>query len=433
MTAREQHRAWALARILRGELTMLEGAERLGLSERHLWRLRTAFEQAGPAGLVHGNRGRPSTRRIDDHRRASVIELRRTTYGEVNDTHLCRAPRRARRDRAQSRDPPPDPPRGRHRTHPGDGGRRSIGAAGSGCPPRACSSSSTGAGTTGSRGAGPWLTLVGAIDDATGTVPAATFRDQEDAAGYLEILRATVVDHGLPGAVYHNRHGAFAPTDTGRVEPGAPASLSQVGRALVELGIGSIVAGSPQAKGRIERLWGTFQDRLVVELRLARVTDRAGANEVLATYLPRHNARFAVPAVDPVPAWRPVPAGVRLERVLVFKYTRKIARDNTLRLDGRVLQLPRGTGGSNYAGKRVEVHVRLDGSIVAFDGERELVTLPAPADPVQLRAQDVLRAEPGLVPPPATIPWTPPPSHPWRRVRSDTKLYQQRLTKSPGS
>jgi transposase len=430
MTAREQHRAWVLAKVRTGELTMIEGAERLGLSERHLWRLRTAFERAGPAGLVHGNRGRPSARRTDERRRAAIIELRRT-YGEVNDTHFTEllaeregitlsreslrqilraagiaSPRRRRAPRYRSR---------RERL-PAEGLLLQL---------------------DGSRhdwleGRGPWLTLVGAIDDATGTVPAATFRDQEDAAAYLEILRATVVDHGLPGAVYRDRHGAFAPTGSDPAEPGPSASLSQVGRALVELGIGSIVAGSPQAKGRIERLWGTFQDRLVVELRLAGVTDRAGANVLLATYLPRHNARFAVPAVDPVPAWRPVPAAVRLDRVFVFKYRCKVARDHTIRVDGRVLQLPKGRGGRGYAGRLVEVHVRLDGTIAAFDAGRELAVTAAPPGPTQLRAAHRLRPDPSLVPGAATIPWTPPPKHPWRRVKPGTKLYEQRLTESLG-
>ena len=117
----------------------------------------------------------------------------------------------------------------------------------------------------------------------------------------------------------------------------------------------------------------------------------------------------------------------------MFKYRRKVARDHTIRLDGRVLQLPRGTGSSNYAGKLVEVHVRLDGSVAAFDGSAGLAARRGSADPGQLRAQDVHRAAPSLVPSPATIPWTPPPDHPWKRVRTDSKLYQQRLTDSLGS
>jgi transposase len=432
MTTKEQRRAWVLIRVVKDELTMAEGAKLVGLSERQLWRLRAAFERDGPAGLVHGNRGRPSTRRLEAGMRARIIELRRGAYGEVNDSHFAEllaereailisreslrqvlraagiaSPRRHRSPHYRSRRP----------RMPAEGLLLQL---------------------DGSRhdwleGRGPWLALVGAIDDATGKVPAAVFREQEDAAGYLTILRDTIETCGIPGAIYRDRHSAFAPTNPGPSEPGAPAELSQVGRSLVELGVGSIVAGSAQAKGRIERLWGTFQDRLVVELRLAGVSDLAGANAFLGSYLVRHNARFAVPAADPAPAWRPVPADVRLDRVLVFKYRCKVARDHTVHLDGRVLQLPPGRGGRGYAGRIVEVHLRLDGSIVAFDGERQLAVVAAPLDPGQLRAQDADRAAPGLVPAPATIPWTPPTDHPWKRVRSDSKLYQQRLTESLGS
>jgi transposase len=428
MTSREQRRAWVLTRVLKHALTMTEAADLVELSERQLWRLRVRFERDGPAGLVHGNRGRPSGRRLDASLRARVTELRRA-YGDVNDTHLAELlaeregitisrPSLQRILRAAGLASPRRhrPPRYRSR-------RARMAAEGLLLQ------------LDGSRhdwleGRGPWLTLVGAIDDATGKVPAATFRDQEDAAGYLTILRDTIESCGIPGAIYRDRHGAFAPTNPGPSEPGAPAELSQVGRALVELGVGSIVAGSPQAKGRIERLWGTFQDRLVVELRLAGVSDLAGANALLASFLPRFNARFAVPAADPVPAWRPVPADVRLERVLVFKYRCKVARDHTIHLDGRVLQLPPGRGGRGYAGRLVEVHLRLDGSIVAFDGPRELAVSAAPPDPIVLRAANRLRPDPGIVPGPATLPWTPPADHPWRRARKGTRLYEQRLTES---
>jgi transposase len=429
MSTTEQRRAWVLTRVLKHELTMTEAAEMVRLSERQLWRLRVAFERDGPAGLVHGNRGRPSGRRLPASLRGRIIELRRTTYADVNDTHLAellaeregidisrpslqRILRAAGLASPRRRRPP------RHRSR-----RERMAAEGLLLQ------------LDGSRhdwleGRGPWLTLVGAIDDATGMVPAATFRDQEDAAAYFEILASTIAGHGLPGALYHDRHSAFAPTSPEPTEPGAPAELSQVGRALVELGIGSIVARTAQGKGRVERLWGTFQDRLVVELRLAGVVDRDGANEFLAGFLPRFNSRFAVPAADPVPAWRPVPPDVRLDRVLVFKYRCKVARDHTIRLAGQTLQLPPGRGGRGYAGRLVEVHVRLDGSIVAFDGSRELAVRAAPPDPVQLRAQRRLRPDPGLVPGTATLPWTPPTDHPWRRVKKGTKLYQLRLTVS---
>jgi len=433
MTVRDQQRAQVLARILKGEVTMAEGSVALGLSERQLWRLRSALVDAGPAGLVHGNRGRASPRRIGAEQRARIVELR-DRYGPINDTHFgellteregiaisreslrailrsegITSPRRRRSPRYRSR-------------------RARMGAEG------------TLLQLDGSRHhwleeRGPELVLIGAIDDATGRVPAAVFRDQEDAAGYLLLLRDVALSHGLPGAIYRDGHSAFAPSNPARRNPLADdePALSQVGRALVELGIDSILAGSPQAKGRVERLWGTFQDRLVVELRLAGVVDRDGANAFLGEHLARHNARFVVPALDPVPAWRAVPDGVRLERVLVFKYTRKVAKDHTVHLDGRILQLPRGaTGAGNYAGKRVEVHVALDGSIVAYDGEQRLAVASAPADPVQLRAADALRVAPSLVPAKATIPWLPPRDHPWKRVRPGSKL-EKRLTESLGS
>ena len=434
MTRREQHRAWILAQVLSGALTMAEAAQRLAVSERQLWRLRTAFLRDGPAGLVHGNQGRRSARRLDPDLRARIVELHRTRYGPLNDSHFTellgeregiilsresvRQILRSEGIRSTRRRRPP-----RYRSR-----RPRLAAEGLLLQ------------LDGSRhdwleGRGPWLSLVGAIDDATGRVVGATFRDQEDAAGYFEVLRDVIDRHGIPGAIYRDRHGAFAPTRSPAPDDGplaGPPALSQVGRALVELGIDSIVAGSPQAKGRVERLWGTCQDRLRVELRLAGVTDRAGANDVLAAFVPRFNARFVVPAADPTPAWRRVPAAVRLERVLVFKYRRKVARDHTVRLAGEILQLPRGSGPSNYAGKLVEVHVGLDGAVVVWDGERRLLAVPAPVDPGQLRPANVDRAAPGLVPAPARIPWTPPPDHPWKRVSRTSKLYQ-RLTDSLGS
>lgn len=281
---------------------------------------------------------------------------------------------------------------------------------------------------------GPWLTLIGAIDDATGLVVGAVFRDHEDAAGYFEILRDLITGYGIPGAIYRDGHSAFVVTRPRRTDPDdpRPPDLTQVGRALVELDIASIAAGSPQAKGRIERLWGTFQDRLVVELRLAGIVDRDGANAFLPGFIARHNARFSVPALEPVAVWRSIAPEVTLERVLVFKYRRKVARDHTISLDGRVLQLPRwATGASNYAGKIVEVHEALDGSVVAFDGERRLAAIAAPADPGQLRSRDDQRVPPSLTPAGAMIPWVPPRDHPWKRVRSDSKL-AQRLTDSLG-
>lgn len=429
MSIKEQQRALVLTRVVGGDLSPGQAAAAIGCSERHLWRLLRRYRRAGPAGLVHGNRGRTSDRAIDADLRDRVLELAQNRYAGANDTHLCEllaeregielsrssirrilrsagvaSPRRRRAPRHRSR---------RERMAAEglmlqlDGSRhRWLGA------DRA------------------EMTLLGAIDDATSKVVAATFRDQEDAAGYLELLREVALGYGLPGAVYRDRHAAFELTSPGpRTKEG---SLSQVGRVLTELGVVSIAAGSPQAKGRIERLWGTFQDRLLFELGLAGATDRASANEVLAGFLQRHNERFAVPAADPCAAWAAWPEGLEPHRVFVLKYRVKVAKDDTIRIDGRTLQLPPAPRRFAYAGKMVEAHVRLDGSVGVFDGEREVVTAPAPPDARSLRLRRD-RPEPSLVPPPARVPYTPPVDHPWKRMTPARQAKARALTDSLSS
>jgi len=433
MTSRDQRRAWILTKLLVGEVATAEAAALLGLSERQIWRLRRAFECDGPAALVHGNRGRPSSRRLAETVRARIVELARTTYDGANDSHLAEllaehegieigrsslqrllrgaglaSPRRRRPARHRSR---------RDRM-----------------PQEGLLLQTDGSRHDWLEGRGPRLTLVGAIDDATGRMTAATFRDQEDIAGYLTVLRETVRRYGIPLAIYRDRHTLFetprSSLQTLEEQLADTRTPTQLGRALAELGITSIAARSPQAKGRIERAWGTFQDRLVTELRLAGSVDRDGAERVLAAFLPRFNRRFVVPAANPEPAWRARPPGLRLDRICCLKYRRVVANDHTVRVGSTILQLPPGPGRRGYAGRRVELHLRLDGRLVVWDGERELVTTTAPADPVQLRAMTAARVEVGTSAPSATHHEGPPAEHPWRRVPINSKLYERRLTES---
>lgn len=243
--------------------------------------------------------------------------------------------------------------------------------------------------------------------------------------------------HGLPGAIYSDRHGIFI-ADKNRPptlaeQLAGKRSFTQVGRALDELDIGWIGARSPQAKGRIERTWGTFQDRLVSELRLATAATLEDANAVLAGYLPRHNERFSVPAADPAPAWRPLPAGLTAEAVFCFHYPRRVANDATVSWPGGPLALPRRHDGRSWAGRTVTLQERLDGSLW-INHEGELYPLrPAPPDPGQLRARrltapvdphlpaevaELAETEKSPAPhPSAGAPRRPAPDHPWRRHR----------------
>jgi hypothetical protein len=286
------------------------------------------------------------------------------------------------------------------------------------------------AATTGSRAGVRSLTLIGAIDDATGLVTAATFREAEDAAGYLTVFRRTITQYGRPLAIYSDHHPIFV-KDPQRPPPLAEQlagkrSFTQVGRALDEAAIGWIGASSPQAKGRVERLWGTKQDRLVSELRRARASTIDEANVILARYLPRHNRRFALEAADPEPAWRPWPDELDLAAVFGFCYRRRVANDATLAWAGTSLALPRRPDGRSWAGRTVTVEERLDGSLwVAADGLRHRLTAAPVAAPL-LRVRHLKQPEEPtdeltsvavaaarLTARPASS--ASPPTHPWRR------------------
>jgi hypothetical protein len=240
---------------------------------------------------------------------------------------------------------------------------------------------------------GPWLSLLAAIDDATGKIVAAVFREQEDGQGYFLLLRQMIAQYGRPLALYHDRHGIFTPTsvateaDSVQVQLAGKQEPSQFGRLLQELEITSIAARSPQAKGRVERLFGTLQDRLVIELRLAGASTLAQANTVLAAYLPRFNAQFAVPPAQVGTAYRPLQAGVKVEEVCCFKYVRTVALDNTVQLGEHRLQLLPDKERRSYARAHVEVHERLDGSLAVYYAGRCLVSTSAPLEAPVLRAR----------------------------------------------
>jgi len=412
LTSKEQQRTEVVSRWLAGILTTDEAVLLLGCSERTAWRLRAAMVRAGAAGLAHGNRGRASPRRLPDADRERVLALARTVYQGYNDTHLAEAlaedegiaisrPALRRLLRGAGIATPRNRRGPRYRSR-----RERMAQAGLLVQ------------VDGSRhdwleGRGPWLTLVGGIDDATGVIVGAVFREQEDGVGYLTMLRDMARRHGLPAALYRDGSSVFAPT--GPDGPGRDEA-TQVGRVLAELGITTILAGSAQAKGRIERAWGTLQDRLVSELRRAGAGDLPTANAVLRDFLPRFNRRFAVPPASDVPAWRPLPAGLDLARVCAFRWRRAVGSDSCIRLEGMVLQLPPGARGRSLAGRRVEVELRLDGRLLVVADGRTLAAVPAPPEPRRLREVQVL-APGGPAPEPTSrnVGYRPAADHPWNR------------------
>jgi hypothetical protein len=241
---------------------------------------------------------------------------------------------------------------------------------------------------------GPRFALLLAVDDATGTVPDALFSQEEDTRGYFLLMEGLIRQCGIPLAVYSDRHAVFKHTGEPRQKPAGP---TQFARAMEELGIRQIFARSPQAKGRVERTAGTFQDRLVTELRLAGVTTIDEANEVLHRFLPRFNEKFGVPAEHSSVAYRSMESSVSLDQILCFKHRRKVARDNTVKYNWRTLQLLPGKERPSYAGAQLEVHEGLDGQLLVQYRGRTIPTQEAPPRPGVLRASNgPLRYGPGL-------------------------------------
>lgn len=404
LDSRAQHRVLVLNHVLAGELKASEAAGYLHLSLRQVRRLLARYRSAeGVAALVHANTGRSPANRLSDALRADLVELATDRYRGINRAHLADllaereqivvAERTLRRVLAEG-----GVPTVRRRRPRGHRSRRER-----------MSQAGLLVQVDGSRhdwleGRGPWLTLVGAIDDATGAITGATFRLQEDAAGYFAALIQTAERHGLPLGVYSDRHTIFW---RGKGLPSLAEQFSgtrartQVGTALELAAIAWIGARSPQAKGRIERLWGTARDRLRAELRLAGARTLEQANAVLAAYVPRHNRRFAVPPLDAAPAWRTLPAGRSAATIFCFRHSRRVANDGTFSVAGCELMLDDAPAG--WRGRRLEIQERLDGGLWAeLDGQFWPV-LPAPPRPARLRR-------------PPREPYKPAPDHPWRHL-----------------
>ena len=228
---------------------------------------------------------------------------------------------------------------------------------------------------------GPQFTLLLAIDDATGIVVNSLFCELENTHSYFSLLDGLIRRYGIPLALYSDRHAVFKYTPPSE----AAGTPTQFSRAMDEIGIQLIFAQSPQAKGRVERAAGTFQDRLVTELRLAGAITIDDANRVLEGFLPRFNGRFKVPARESEVAYRAVNEEMCLERILCFKYRRRVARDNTVRYRWRTLQLLPGTDRPTYSGAAVDVLEGLDNSLAVQHEDRIIPSQEAPPRPSVLR------------------------------------------------
>jgi transposase-like protein len=398
----ELKRLHIIEKVLEGILRQVEAAEILSLSGRQIRRIVKRIRKEGSRGILHRSRGKPSNRRLSDKIKERVIRLYRRQYKdfgptlasekllerdririsdetlrmwllETGDWSKIRRPRRHRQWRER-------------KAHEGemvqmDGSHHDW-----------------------FEGRGPWCVLMGYIDDATGKV-FGRFYDYEGTIPAMDSFKHYMKTHGLPMSVYLDKHTTYKSTAKASIEEQLNGSeaLSEFERALKELGVKVIHANSPQAKGRIERLFRTFQDRLIKEMRLGGIRTIEGANSFLEQYLPLYNRRFAVCSRERDNLHRSVGRGVDLDGILCIKTQRTLRNDFTVAHNKKLYQVE-----DKLRGTKVMVQDRLDGSLVmTYRGQRlrfkEILARPVkePADPslmVRIRK-----------------PSTPSSDHPWRR------------------
>jgi transposase len=364
VSQRELHRLHVVRLTIEGRESVGRGAKLLGISARQMKRLRRKMKERGMEALLHGNRGKQAWNKTALEKKEKVIKLARGQYQGLNDTHLTEK----LKDKEQISLSRPTV-------------RRVLRAAGiAAVKKRGVKRHYKRRERKAQEGAlvlwdgsphrwfgeklGEW-SLMAVIDDATGALLCGVFAAHEDAQSYLICLKQMLLEKGIPLAIYMDRHGIFRRNDehwTLEEQLLGEQTPTQVGQALRALGIEPIFALSPQAKGRVERLFNTLQDRLVQELRLAGITRPEHATTfVNGPFKTDFNARFAKPAKESQAAWRPLPKEVDVDRICSFRYEATVGNDNAIRLGGMILDIPSGPHRRGYAKARVEVRQLLDG------------------------------------------------------------------------
>ena len=398
MSQKERGRHHALRMVLEGRISLGQAGTLMGVGYRQAKRLFKKFREQGARGLAHGNRGRPAPNALPQEIKERVIDLSLGAYANFNDSHFCeklrevegipvsresvrklrraagQKPKRKRRPKRHRRRRPRNPQEGMMAIWDGS--------------PHAWFGKQH-----------PVCCLMAAIDDATSKLLEAFFIEFECSQAYLMLLRQIIKTHGIPLAIYQDRHSALRRNDdywTLEEQLAGEQTPTQVGQALRDLGITPIFANSPQAKGRVERPFGVLQDRLVAEMGLRGIADIQTANSFLhELFIHDYNRRFAIPPEQAQPAWRKPPPGLDLEAAISFRYQATVANDNAVRLDGLIIDIPPGPAGRSYAKAKVDVRQLLDGSWRVYRQTKLIAqTQPAPlTEPIKARSHHRYKAK----------------------------------------
>jgi transposase len=360
-------------------LSQAEAAEILGMSERTFRRWRERYQDEGAAGLLDRRLGKASARRVPVDQVDQVLTLYRELYGGFTVRHfhdklrqhhgfrwgytwtklrlqaaglITKAPRRSAHRKKR-----PRRPLAGMLLHQDGSPHRWLPALDA------------------------QLDLIVTLDDATSAIYSAFLVDEEGTMSTFRALAEVIAAHGLPCALYTDRASHYFVTPKAG-EKVAQDQLTQVGRALAQLGIEHIPAYSPEARGRSERAFGTLQDRLPKELKLAGITTLEAANRFLVeVYLPEHNARFAVAPEHPETAFVADAAGTHRD-ILCVQEERVVGNDNCVRYRGLSLQIPPSPIRPHFVKLRVRVHDYPDGTLAIFHGPRCLARYRGDGSPL---------------------------------------------------
>lgn len=385
MSIKEAGKLPVLDRVMKGEIIAAEGAKRLSVSKRHIFRLKAKIKETDISSLPHGNRQRKPGNALPEEIRAMVRDRGTNEYRGASYSHISELLERNEKIKISGKSV------SRILQEAGAENKHSHKA------PKKYRSRQRRKrfGELVQMDASPfdWLerggerSLHGAIDDATGRVLSLRLEKNECSKGYLEVLGGLLRQWGVPGAIYSDRHTIFFSLKTDKLTEedefeGRKAPFTRYGLTLHLLGIEHIAARSPQAKGRIERLWGTCQRRLVVEMRVAGIRTLEEANAFLPRNLERHNNLFVVAAAEETIDFHPCPEPEKLKFVLGSRDKRKASAGSELSWRGRKYQLADSSGTIVLLGKKESVTV-----ICAIDGSLHA-----------LRTHDANGPEYGLVP-----------------------------------
>jgi transposase len=418
MSRKEARRLHIIHQALDKRITQTEAAALTGLSDRQIRRLIKRIRQDGDEGICHRSRGVSSNHRISAKIKEHALRLFREKYKDFNlthateqlaDSHRITISRETLRLWLTSADIPYKKRRARkHRqwrerkAHFGelvqiDGSHHDW-----------------------FEGRGPVCVFMGYIDDATSTV-SGRFYAYEGTIPAMDSMKRYIKRYGIPQSVYLDKHSTYKspaePTIEEQLNDQRP--MSHFEKSLSELGIGVIHANSPQAKGRVERLFRTLQDRLVKEMRLSGITSVDKANEFLKTFLPKYNRKFKKPAASKADLHRPALHSRELDRILCIKEARTVRNDFTVIYGSKLYQIENAT-----RAKTIIVEERLDGTLHLTHNGQDLAYREAKPTSNREKPRSALLK---LV----KEPWIPPASHPWRRTYPTKQRIKSRLSAAP--